>query len=272
MFATQDTLNWNVEARPMVAIGEAGRLINIPGKVAQVRDDNQEVIGITAPSYSTYQNEDFKNLIYPLVDEGLLEITEMGYLKGGSKVFIQATMTQGYKAAGDEVKGMITLLNSHDGSASLAAGVTTQRVICTNTFAMAMSDMGARLRHTAAIYDKAQSITAITDYVNENMRIYSEAADALALKRCDDQLLDVVIENAYGKPTENVRAYNKIVGFYRNGLGTEGKTMWDAVNAVTQYTSHEAVKDDAKRFGSVNFGRNAIVNRKAFEMALAIAS
>lgn len=269
MFAAQDSLDWNVISRPLVAVGAQGQLLSVPGKVAQVRDDNDSIIGITGQDYTIFQNSDLKNIVTPLVDEGLLEITNMGYLKGGSKVFIQAQMTEEYRAAGDAHRGSITLLNAHDGTAALAAGVTATRVICTNTFTTAMSDMGTRFRHNSAIHDNAANITAIVEYVNENMRIYAEAADKLALHVCVGSELDDIISDAYNKPVENVRAANKIRQFYRYGIQTEGRTLYDVFNAITQYTNHNAVKDDDKRYGSVTFGRNASVNRRALEACLA---
>ena len=269
MFASQDQLNWNVVSRPLVAVGVNGQLLSVPGKVAQVRDDNDSIIGITGKEYTIFQNDDLKRIVSPLVDEGLLEITNMGYLKGGSKVFIQAQMVEEYRAAGDAHRGSITLLNAHDGTAALAAGVTATRVICTNTFTTAMSDMGTRFRHNASIHDNAANITAIIDYVNENMKRYSEVADQLALHNVVGNELDDIISEAYNKPIENVRAANKIKQFYRYGIQTEGKTLWDAFNAVTQYTNHNAVKDDNKRWGSVQFGRNSVVNRRALDACLA---
>ena len=271
MFSTQDQLDWNVVSRPLVAVGVNGQLLTVPGKVAQVRDDNDDIIGITGKDYTIFQNSDLKNIVSPLVDEGLLEVTNIGYLKGGSKVFIQAQMTKEYRAAGDAHRGSITLLNAHDGTAALAAGVTATRIICTNTFTTAMSEMGTRFRHNASIHDNAANITAIVEYVNDNMRIYAEAADKLALTPATDDMVEQVIEAAYQKPIENVRAANKIKQFYRYGIQTEGKNLWDAFNAVTQYTNHNAVKDDGKRWGSVQFGRNSVVNRRALDMALALA-
>jgi len=270
MFAQQDQLDWNVVSRPLVAVGVNGELLTVPGKVAQVRDDNDSIIGITGKDYTIFQNSDLKDIVSPLVEEGLLEINNIGYLKGGSKVFIQAQMTEEYRAAGDAHRGSITLLNAHDGTAALAAGVTATRVICTNTFTTAMSEMGTRFRHNSAIHDNAANITAIVEFVNENMRIYSEAADKLALTTATDEMVDSVIEAAYNKPIESVRAANKIKQFYRYGIQTEGKSLWDAFNAVTQYTNHNAVKDDGKRLGSVTFGRNANVNRRALDAALAL--
>ena len=270
-FATPDTLNWGVNTLPLFAgaAGEDG--IRVPGKVAQVRDDNGAVLGITSPSYEVFQNSSLRDLIMPHVEEGLLTITAMGYLGDGEKVYIQAQMADEYTIAGETHRARLTLLNSHNGTAALAAGVTDHRVICSNTFAMAMTDMSTRLRHNAAIHDGALGITEVLSYVDQNMRTFGEHSERLAIRGCNVEELDTVIRAAYGKEeAESVRGYNNIVRLFRSGRGNAGATMWDAVNAITEYTTHYAQKDNDKRFASSNFGRNAVVARRAYATALAM--
>lgn len=267
--AYSDDLNWDVISRSLSYTVDKKEYY-VPGKVVQVRQDTNEVVGITSPSYEVFQNSALKGLVTPAVEEGLLEITNMGIIKNGSRVFIQAQMAQSFTVAGEETKGMITLLNAHDASAALAAGVTSHRVICNNTFAQAMTDMSTRFAHNSRIHDNAANITDIINFVNDGMARYSQAVEALARTTATEDDLEVIISQAYGKPVETVRAANSIRTFFRTGLGNEGKTLWDAVNGVTQYTTHNAVKDDSKRFISANFGRNAEVARKAMNTALAL--
>ena len=61
-FATQDQLNWGVLSRDLFVKFD-GEDIKVPGKVAQVRDDNQAVVGITSPSYEVFQNDQLKELV-----------------------------------------------------------------------------------------------------------------------------------------------------------------------------------------------------------------
>ena len=166
-FATTDTLNWNVGTRDLFYT-VAGEEIKVPGKVAQVRTDTRECVGITSPSYEVFQNHSLKDLVYPLVDAGQLTIENMGYLGKGEKVFIQCAMADEYKMGNESFKGMITLLNSHNASSKLSAGVTTERVICSNTFAMAQQDMSTKLAHRADIHSRALEITeVIKAYIND---------------------------------------------------------------------------------------------------------
>ena len=268
-FSTRDSLNWNVISRDL-HVKVDGLDYNVPGKIAQLRDDTNEVIGITSPTYQVFQNSDLLNLIDPLIDEGLLEITNMGYLGKGGKVFVQAQMAEEYRIVGESHKARITLLNSHDGSAALASGITDHRVICSNTFAMAMTDMDKRIRHNSSIFEKALDITEVCEYVNSEMKRFNDAAETLKSSRVVGSMLDDLIAATYNKPVENVRAANSIKRFFRQGAGNEGETLWDALNAITQYTTHHASSDPGKRFASVNFGGNALRNRRAMNAALTL--
>lgn len=269
MFATRNDLNWNVISRDLFVTVD-GEEIRVDGKKAQLRDDTNDVLGITSNSYQIFQNSDLKDFVQPLVGEGLLEIVNIGYLGKGNKVFIQAEMVGDYTIAGEDHRGMITLMNSHDGSSALVAGVTDTRVICGNTFSLAMQDMTTRLRHTVRMHDEAARITEVVDFVNSGMRRYAEQAEALSLNRATEVELETVVSAAYQKPVENIRGYNNIRKFFYSGLGNSGSNLYDAVNAVTQYTSHNAMKEEGKRFASVNFGTNAKVNRRAMSAALAL--
>ena len=115
-----DTLDWNVITRDLFVMVD-GNEVKVPQKVAHLRDDTNEVIGVTGTSYNVFQNSSLRAMIDPAVEEGILEIENIGVIKNGSKVFIQAKMAENFTIAGEETKGMISLLNAHDGTAALAA-------------------------------------------------------------------------------------------------------------------------------------------------------
>ena len=271
-----DKLDWDVFTAPAYALSPMGEWIPT-GKNSQLRDDTYECIGLTSPTYEVFQNSSLKGLVMPMVEEGLLEIANIGTLKNGSKVFIQAQMTEEYSVVGEKHKGMITLLNSHDGSSALAAGVTTTRVICGNTFAMAMTDMETKLRHIAGMADKVIDLSFITDFVNEGMATYSRAAEILTEAKLTDKKLDRIIQASFKKDDDAFKSfkegkiYNKIVTFTRSGKGNQGKTLFDAFNGITEYLTHESSKNEDVRFRSTNFGNNAKVARLAMDTSLALA-
>ena len=270
--ATQASLDWNVLACPVSVTLPDGSVREVPNRKVLVRDDNLAQVGVVGGRYEIVQNSVITNLVAPLVSEGLLEVTNQGYIGAGSKVFVQAQMIEEYEIAGETHRAMLTFLNSHDGTSPLAAGVTDTRVVCQNTFAMAMEDMSTRLQHKLGVNDQALKITETLDFVNERMRRYAEAAEVLSSTKATVGQVDRIILEAYGKSEgETVRNRDEIVSRFFAGRGNEGATLWDAFNAITEFNTHASGKTAAARFGYANFGTGASVARRAIDAALALA-
>ncbi len=273
-FAMQDKLEWEVAKRRVCVIGADGNFQPIEGKMATVREDNDKVLGIVSDDYEVLANSDLKKLIQPLVDEQVLSVTNQGYLGGGRKVFVQAQVAEDYQIAGESYKGMITLLNSHDGSTKVAIGPTTVRVICQNTFALAMSQLGEKFRHSGGVTDRVLSSTAIVEYVNNAMKKYAEYVEKLDTTPCSSAQFQQAVEVIYQKPVEKMRDsfVSQLNNLFYNGKGNSGKTLSDALNAVTEFGTHYSRKSKDGRFNYQNFGGGATISRRAMSVLLEMAA
>jgi phage/plasmid-like protein (TIGR03299 family) len=239
-----------------------------------VRDDNDVALGVVSPSYELVQNEDLKQLVAPMISEGLLTVKNQGYLNKGAKVFIQAEVAQDFQVAGESYKGLITLLNGHTGNASVAIGTTATRVICSNTFAMAYSDIGTKFRHSVGVTDRVLSSSVVIDYVNEAMRKYAEYVEKLDTTPCSPLQLARAVEQIYQQPVDKMRNsfVDQLNANFYNGIGTEGKTFYDALNSITQYNTHNSRKSKDGRFFYSNFGKGADINRRAMSVLTEMAT
>jgi phage/plasmid-like protein (TIGR03299 family) len=273
-FAINDKLDWTVSKRTLCYMTADGTLQPWTEKQAVVRDDNDVALGVVSPSYELVQNEDLKSLITPMIDEGLLTVKTQGFLNKGAKVFIQAEVAQEFRVAGESYKGLITLLNGHVGNASVAIGTTATRVICSNTFSMAYSDIGERYRHSAGVTERVLESTAIVNYVNDAMRKYAEYVEKLDTTPCSPLQFARAVEAIYQQPVDKMRDsfVCQLNSLFYSGKGNEGKTFYDAFNAVTEYATHYSRKSADGCFNYSNFGKGADINRRALavlnEMAL----
>jgi phage/plasmid-like protein (TIGR03299 family) len=263
-FKVNDDLNWTVSKRTLCFMTANG-LQPWTEKQAVVRDDNDVALGVVSPSYEIVQNEDLKKVVAPMVSEGLLTVSNQGYLSKGAKVFIQAEVTQDFKVVGEDYRGLITLLNGHTGNSSVAIGTTATRVICGNTFAMAYKEIGEKFRHTEGVTERVLDSKAVVDYVNDAMRKYAEYVEKLAVTSCSAGQFANAVEAIYGRPNESQRDsfVSQLNDLFYNGKGNSGKTYYDAFNAVTEYATHYSRKDSAGRFNYANFGKGADINRRA---------
>jgi phage/plasmid-like protein (TIGR03299 family) len=273
-FAMNDSLSWEVSKRAICVIGADGTFQPIEGKMATVREDNDKVLGIVGNDYEVVANSDLKKLVQPLIDEEVLTVSNMGYLNGGKKVFIQAQIAQDYRVVGESYKGMITLLNSHDGTTTVSLGTTCVRVICSNTFTTAMKKLNEKFRHSEGVTERVLSSNAIVEYVDGAMRKYSEYAETLAAAPCSAAQFKQAVEAIYQKPVDKLRDnfVSRLNANFYNGIGTEGKSFYDAFNSVTQFNTHDSRKSKDARLNYSQFGAGAVINRRAMAVLTEMAT
>lgn len=273
-FAVTNDLNWSVSKRPLFFTGNDGQPVQWSEKVAIVRDDTGRGLGVVSPDYETVQNADLLKLINPMVEEGLLSVENMGYLKHGAKVFAQAKITSDFQVIGESYQAYITLINGHTGNASVAIGTTATRVICGNTFSMAYRDIGEKYRHDAGVNERVLDSKAVLNYVNGAMQKYTEYVDKMAVTPCSTTQFRNAVEVIYGKEAGSMRDtfVNQLETLFRSGRGNEGKTFYDGFNAITEYASNYSRKSIAGRFQYANFGTGAKVNQRAMQVLTELVS
>lgn len=274
-FSISDNLDWSVSKRQLFFLDHTGAPVAYDQKMAVVREDNNCPIGVVAPSYEPLQNEDLKQLVAPMVEEGVLTVENQGFLSRGAKVFIQLQVNKEFEVIGESYKGYLTLLNSHNGTASVAIGPAMQRVICSNTFQAAYNDIGEKFRHTEGVTERVLNTTAITNFVDEAMKVYASKVETLASTRCTGAQFREALETIYNKPLDKMRDsfVGKLNDLFYNGRGNEGRTFYDVFNSLTEWSSHYARKTKAGNVYYSQFGQGANINRRAMavltEMAVA---
>lgn len=272
VFAITDNLNWEVEPRPMFYPNAQGELVR-SNKVAIVRSDTDTLLGEVSPEYEIVQNRDLLRIIEPMIEEGVLEIKNMGYLSGGAKVFAQAEIAKEYMVIGEEYKAFITLLNGHIGNQSVAIGPSNIRVICNNTYTMAYSSIEGKFRHSEGVNGRILETTEVIKFIDSSMAAYNKKAETIATSPCSMGQFHKFVEGIYGKPVKELKdsVISSLNQQFYEGVGTEGKTFYDAFNAITYMNSHgsKALKSN---FKYVNFGKGNDINRRAMKVALEMAS
>ena len=272
-FAITNNLDWTVSNRAVASMNFKGEWEVDPHTVAVHRDDNDNRLGYVSKGYETVQNADLLNLINPMVSEGLLTIENMGYLQNGSKVFAQARINQEFQVIGEDYKAYITLLNGHTGNASVAIGPSAFRVSCSNTFVMAYKDISQKFRHHVGVNDRVLESTVVVDFVNSAMEVYAQNVETIARATCTGAQFTRFLEATYNKKEgDKIRNIEKLNHLFYNGNGNEGRTMYDAFNSVTDFSSNEVRKTNDGCFNYANFGQGVSVNQRAMRVALEMAA
>jgi phage/plasmid-like protein (TIGR03299 family) len=265
-FALTDNLNWDVESRPLFYSSAEGTPVLYHDRVAIVRSDNEVCLGVVSRDYETVQNSVLLSKVEPLVNEGLLTIENIGYLNNGVRVFIQAKVAQEFKVLGEDYSSYVTLVNGHTGKSAVALGTSSVRIICGNTFQMAYKDLGARFRHSEGVNTKVLESTEVLDYVNRSMGVYAQQAEILAGNTCTIGNFHKAVEKIHNKKIAEMRNIDTLNQLFYGGKGNEGRTYYDAFNAITEFGSNKSRQTKEGRFNYVNFGTGAKINSRAMEV------
>jgi phage/plasmid-like protein (TIGR03299 family) len=294
-------LDWEVEPVPTFIMGAEethGSTHRIPtGGYAIVRKDNGTIFTSGLSSrYQPLQNSDAFKFFDAVVGAGEAIYHTAGSLNNGRIVWILAKMNGDLGLEGDAAEKYIMLSNSHDGTRAIDMRFCVKRVVCMNTFKMAMggNELNTRLRHTGNVMNKVNQTRDLLGLGDAYFANFMNGMNRLVETKLSDNLVEKYFEdvvafnpkNPDAEVTTRKRAIvDEIIGLYHGGgrgsdLVTARGTAWGAFNAVSQYLEHERpirgfdeddIRSTDKRLSSSFFGRGARIESRAWNKALSLA-
>jgi phage/plasmid-like protein (TIGR03299 family) len=273
-------MEWTVEESDTITgVFNAGaeaeyRVSTDTGKVL-VRSDDKSVLGIVGPDFQPFQNAQLAELAYALraSADGNTEVESAGSIRGGKRVWmlVKGESVQ-YGGKGDETVPYLFIANGHDGSLALRLMPTGVRVVCSNTFHLALkaARRGMSFRHTLNINNRVEELAACvkswSNTIDSGAKIaQGMAATQLSRAQVQDLWVDVLTKLDGPIPVnpktgwDERRKAQAVAGLAHASrvFDTEaqqfGPTLWVAANAVTHYIQHERAahsvrtKDAAQR-------------------------
>ena len=248
-------LDWEVVQKPVYT----DDWHKIPGYYANVRSNDNAVLGVVTSRYRIVQNREAFAFTDELLGKGVRYETA-GSLRKGKKVWILARLPKLYRLAEDRVMPYLVFSNSHDGSGSIKVAMTPVRVVCNNTLNLAISsaeriwcaahtgDMGSKLE------DAQKTLFMAEDYMNE----LSKEMDRLSTKRISDaavqeyiRLILPVPDDATEITESNILKLRKDVeNRYLNApdLRDVGKNGYRFINAVSDFATHAKPLRETRNF------------------------
>jgi phage/plasmid-like protein (TIGR03299 family) len=285
----QAGMEWDVKrSRVRYATDAEGTTKVWDDNLVLFRSDNGNPLGIVSPQFKVVQPRDVLEFFRDLTEAAGFKLITAGTLKGGRKFWAQAdTGEQGAVIGNDMVKQRLLLATAVDGSMQTLAKNVSERVVCANTLAFALSESGApevRVTHRSefnADYVKKQLGLAIPNFHKflANMRELSRVelvpgqAEALTVRLLSG--VDDVESEGFEKAKDHY-GYKKIMQLFDGSqmgysmLGVQG-TAYGWLNAVTEFTSHHARSRSAdNRLDSLWFGKLDELSQHAANDALAL--
>ena len=255
-------------------------LPNQKGLVGLTSKGIQVPLAVVGEGYGVLTSE----TMYRILDEvykGQAVVDAAGTLRNGQREWVLVKREAWSAKAGDTVLTFDLWLNRHDGSGCFELHRTNVRVVCANTWKLAVSG-GNRVfgvRHTRNVAQGVQAALEVLGYVEEAEVKQRRAAQRMA--------------EAVFSETEAARAFNLLLGIregaeistrtqnqakelnrlFSAGTGNLGRTRWDAFNAVTEYVDHgrssrvtEGRDESEVRFESVLMGSGDALKARAFDL------
>ena len=252
-------MDWNVITSPVLYRSPHTNIPQeVPHRVAVIREDTGEVFTLASDRYTPLPNRKAFEFFDTVVGAGQAIYHTAGTIRGGRKFWILAKLDGELRVTNDDVLHKYILLgSSHDASMPLSMMFTTVRVVCDNTFSLALNlnenSNGIRFtaKHTPNISQKAVSARntlELADAYFENVMVginslVEQEWDSTDMKRFAYTLFDLDVEKAIDEQRRG-KAYaaDKVIDLFSNGRGNGiagvANTKWAAFNAVTEYTDY----------------------------------
>jgi phage/plasmid-like protein (TIGR03299 family) len=212
---------------------------------------------------------------------GQAVVDAAGTLRNGAREWCLVKREAWSAKKGDTILTYDLWLNHHDGSGCFGLHRTNVRVVCANTWKLAVSN-GNRVfgvRHTKNVNLGVEEALRVLGYVEDNEQKQRAVVQRLACAPMSRDNANRVFSHLVGieeGEEGTTRAKNQLTELNRlftSGTGNEGQTRWDAFNAVTEFVDHSRAtrvsggrNADEVRFESVLMGSGDAIKAQAYAM------
>jgi len=272
--------------------------LHVPDYFANIRKDNNTVLGVVGKDYQIVQNREAFNFFDSIVGGGSGILYETaGALGNGERIFITAKLPDYIRVgSGDDVtEKYIFLTTSHDGSGSITAAFTPIRIVCQNTLNASLHNMSnvVRIKHTSGAKQRLENAHKVMGFSNALSDKMQDIFNNWASVRISDREVRRLIQLALCPNKETlellkVNGEDELSTVFKNTVDdafgyamisdtqqmeTTKGTLYGAYNAVTGYYQNvKKYKDDESKLQSIVLGGTAqIKSQKAFDLCSAYA-
>lgn len=239
-------LDWTVKPTEL-HYGAGNRLAD--GFVANVRSDTGNMLGIVSNKYKIVQNEEGFAFVDALLDMGA-KIETAGSLDDGKKVWILAQL-EPYQLLDDEINKYMFFANSFDGKGALKCGRTDVRIVCENTFNLALKSASRSwsIKHMGVdMQSKMLEATEALKLNNQYQLALQAEAEILAIKHISDNEFQKFLDQMFPYDNEashcvKERTYRNRgyleLAYNQNDLGNLKGTAWGLLQATADMAFHK---------------------------------
>lgn len=187
--------SWEAEKQPMFVQVADSEYATVPNRVAIVRSDTKQVLGVVSPSYEPHQYDEWLlTSVSNILDDDLV-IGSAGLLKEGSIAWVQIEMPENCKVADVEFRPNLLATTSFNGSIATTYKRTVTVVVCDNTRNSALKESGQEIsiRHTSKSMMRLGDARSALNIVHRMAEDFEkELKTLLSMKVTDNQFTNFV--------------------------------------------------------------------------------
>ena len=256
------SLNFNVEKIP--AHDPEGN--EVPGVNLIRRTDTSTVLGTCGKRYQCIDNREMFEPFASVVSDTGAKYESAGTIGGGKINWISARLPKELTVRVGKTKDLyeqrLVMMSYHDGLRRNSYFSFNKRVICNNMLSQlsraASKSLG--VRHTPSWEAQLDVANQAFSESVKDMYTFQENGEWLAKQQMSDEQALMFSYRFFGrwieeedrKKLNNKRSdrsktieetkVSTLMKLFHEGLGNEGKTRYDMLNAVTEYLDHHAIK------------------------------
>ena len=241
----------------------------IPDKVATIKEETGQYIGVVSKSYQIYQNQD----AFEFVDS----IPDIKFVKAGETntgmVYIIGQLPE-TTVLNDTFAPYVIFQTSHNGRYNVKATICPLRIVCQNQFALSFRTMrnSFDIRHSRQLPSKVAQAQELIQDTARYMAGFTNTAEELALLKISsrdtvyeiiDKFFDGTIEltERQRKNMEEQKDQFMVCYTREDNQNFQG-TAWGMINAFSDYITHKKRKETKNSadsaFMSVTFDTEAM--------------
>ena len=255
---------------------------NHKGIVGVYSNGNRTGLSVVGANYGLLKDEEFFGIL-DQVYQGRAVVETAGTLRNGRRVWALVKRDDWAVTAGDTIKSFDLWVNRHDSSGCFELHRTNVRVVCQNTWNLAIGDGRNRVigvPHRSGILGNVKA--AVATIAAANAKEVEERKRVTALAQVKMSFIDAesffkeLVGLKDDKDESSTRLKNQVdqlETLFARGSGNEGRTRWDAFNAVTEFVDHNRTvrmtgnRSGAEaRFESSLLGSGDTVKARAFDL------
>lgn len=246
-------LDWTVSRRNIQLCG--GK--KVKGWYANVRDTDEEVLGIVGESYQIVQNEEALRFVDMITRYGY-QIIKAGTFRKGRNVWVLVKLHD-FELVGDETENYLLIQNSFDGSGSIKICITPIRVWCQNMLALAFrkAKQSLCLKHTKNVKENIERVPEILGLAQDYTVELADYAQEMVRKTVDDFQLRSILNGLFPitekssdlqkkRAEENKETF--MICYAAPDLARFRGTAWGVINAVADLSNHSISHKETKNY------------------------